>query len=49
MPTRDVTAMWAFRFEPKKEDIRKMIAATDKEGSGTISFEDCFARWWFSR
>ena len=42
-PAGDVIAMWAFGFEPKKEDIRKMKAETDKEGSSTISFEDCFA------
>lgn len=38
-----MTAMWAFGFEPKKEDVRKMTAETDKEGSDIIRFEDCFA------
>ena len=29
-------AMRALGFEPKKEDIKKMIADIDKDGSGTI-------------
>ena len=29
--------MRALGFEPKKEEIKKMIADIDKEGSGTIS------------
>ncbi|CAL1612794.1 unnamed protein product [Knipowitschia caucasica] len=33
-------AMRALGFEPKKEDIKKMIADVDKEGSGTIDFDD---------
>lgn len=33
-------AMRALGFEPKKEEIKKMIADTDKEGSGTIDFND---------
>lgn len=33
-------AMRALGFEPKKEEIKKMIADIDKEGSGTINFED---------
>ncbi|XP_032487843.1 LOW QUALITY PROTEIN: centrin-4-like [Phocoena sinus] len=45
--TRDVKelniAMWALGFEPKKEEIKKMIAEIDKEGIGTISFEDFLA------
>ena len=36
-------AMQALGFEPKKEEIKKMIAETDKEGIGTISFEEFFA------
>uniref|UniRef100_A0A8B9X5W2 EF-hand domain-containing protein n=1 Tax=Bos mutus grunniens TaxID=30521 RepID=A0A8B9X5W2_BOSMU len=36
-------AMRALGFEPKKEEIKKMIAETDKEGIGTISFEKFFA------
>lgn len=32
--------MRALGFEPKKEEIRKMIADIDKEGSGTIDFSD---------
>lgn len=35
--------MRALGFEPKKEEIKKMIAETDKEGIGTISFEKFFA------
>ena len=34
--------MRALGFEPKKEEIKK-IAETDKEGIGTISFEEFFA------
>ena len=44
-----MTATWAFGFEPKEEDITNMEAETDGEGSGTISSEDHFAGWWFSR
>lgn len=33
-------AMRALGFEPKKEEIKKMIADIDKEGSGTIDFSD---------
>lgn len=36
-------AMRALGFEPKKEEIKKMIADIDKEGSGTINFEDFLA------
>ena len=32
--------MRALGFEPKKEEIRKMIAEVDKDGSGTIDFEE---------
>ena len=39
----DMIAMWALGFEPKKEEIKKMIAETDKEGIGTIYFEEFFA------
>lgn len=35
--------MRALGFEPKKEEIRQMIAEIDKEGNGTICFEDFFA------
>lgn len=35
--------MQALGFEPKKEEIKKMIAEIDKEGLGTISFEDFLA------
>ena len=34
---------WSLRalgFEPKKEEIKKMIADIDKDGSGTIDFEE---------
>uniref|UniRef100_A0A2K5N673 EF-hand domain-containing protein n=1 Tax=Cercocebus atys TaxID=9531 RepID=A0A2K5N673_CERAT len=36
-------AMWALGFEPKEEEILRMIAEIDKEGIGTVSFEDFFA------
>ncbi|XP_049606592.1 uncharacterized protein cetn4 isoform X2 [Phyllopteryx taeniolatus] len=32
--------MRALGFEPKKEEIKKMIADIDKEGSGTIDYSD---------
>lgn len=32
--------MRALGFEPKKEEIKKMIATIDKEGSGTIDYSD---------
>ncbi len=32
--------MRALGFEPKKEEIKKMVADIDKEGSGTIDFND---------
>ncbi|KAB0353091.1 hypothetical protein FD754_017948 [Muntiacus muntjak] len=40
---QNMIAMWALEFEPKKEEIKKMIAETDKERIGTISFEEFFA------
>ncbi|KAG8553249.1 hypothetical protein GDO81_003335 [Engystomops pustulosus] len=33
-------AMRALGFEPKKEEIKKMIADIDKEGTGKIGFSD---------
>ncbi|CAJ0968800.1 unnamed protein product [Ranitomeya imitator] len=36
----DSVAMRALGFEPKKEEMKKMIADIDKDGSGTIDFED---------
>ncbi|KAM4019754.1 centrin-2 [Anomaloglossus baeobatrachus] len=33
-------AMRALGFEPKKEEIKKMISDIDKEGTGKISFSD---------
>ncbi|CAN9514577.1 unnamed protein product [Ophioblennius macclurei] len=33
-------AMRALGFEPKKEEIKKMIADVDKENSGTLDFAD---------
>lgn len=33
-------AMRALGFEPKKEEIKKMIQDVDREGSGTIDFND---------
>lgn len=32
--------MRALGFEPKKEEIKKMVADIDKEGSGTIDFPE---------
>ena len=32
--------MRALGFEPKKEEIKKMIADVDKEGRGVIEFAD---------
>lgn len=33
-------AMRALGFEPKKEEVKKMIADIDKDGSGTIDFDE---------
>lgn len=33
-------AMRALGFEPKKDEIKKMIADVDKEGTGTIEYQD---------
>ena len=33
-------ALRALGFEPKKEEIKKMIADIDKDGSGTIDFNE---------
>jgi len=33
-------AMRALGFEPKKEEVRKMIGEADKEGRGVIDFPD---------
>lgn len=35
--------MRALGFEPKKEEIKKMIADVDKDGTGKISFDDFLA------
>ena len=32
--------MRALGFEPKKEEIKKMIGEVDKDGTGKISFTD---------
>ena len=32
--------MRALGFEPKKEEIKKMISDVDKEGRGVIEFQD---------
>lgn len=32
--------MRALGFEPKKEEIKKMISEVDKDGTGKISFAD---------
>ena len=32
--------MRALGFEPKKEEIKKMIADIDKDGTGTIDFQE---------
>ena len=39
-PAPPQVAMRALGFEPKKEEIKKMIADIDKDGSGTIDFEE---------
>lgn len=36
-------AMRALGFEPKKEEIKKMIGEVDKDGTGKISFTDFLA------
>lgn len=36
-------AMRALGFEPKKEEIKKMISEVDKDGTGKISFTDFLA------
>jgi centrin-1 len=33
-------AMRALGFEPKKEEVKKMIADVDREGKGVIEFSD---------
>lgn len=35
--------MRALGFEPKKEEIKKMISEVDKDGTGKISFTDFLA------
>lgn len=35
--------MRALGFEPKKEEIKKMISEVDKDGTGKISFVDFLA------
>lgn len=35
--------MRALGFEPKKEEIKKMIVEVDKDGTGKISFADFLA------
>ena len=32
--------MRALGFEPKKEEVKKMIADIDQDGSGTIDFDE---------
>jgi centrin-1 len=32
--------MRALGFEPKKEEVKKMIADVDREGKGVIEFSD---------
>ena len=39
-PAPPQVAMRALGFEPKKEEIKKMIADIDKDGSGTIDFDE---------
>lgn len=34
--------MRALGFEPKKEEIKRIIADIDKEGLGTIEYDDFF-------
>ena len=35
-----MAALSALGFEPKKEEIKKMIADIDKDGSGTIDYDE---------
>lgn len=37
---RTPSACRALGFEPKKDEIKKMISDIDKDGSGTIDFEE---------
>lgn len=37
--------MRALGFEPKKEEIKQMISDIDKDGSGTIDFEEFLAMY----
>ena len=37
------SALSALGFEPKKEEVKKMIADIDKEGAGVIDFEEFLA------
>lgn len=41
--TLSQVAMRALGFEPKKEEIKKMISEVDKDGTGKISFTDFLA------
>lgn len=41
MESKDLKfAMRALGFEPKKEEVKKLIAETDKQGTGKIALED---------
>ena len=33
-------AMRALGFEPKKEEVKKMMAEADREGKGTVAYND---------
>ena len=37
------SASSALGFEPKKEEVKKMIADIDKEGAGVIDFDEFVA------
>jgi Ca2+-binding EF-hand superfamily protein len=40
LPLYPQVAMRALGFEPKKEEIKKMIADVDRDGSGTINYNE---------
>jgi centrin-1 len=42
-PSPAPTPRSALGFEPKKEEVKKMIAEVDAEGAGAVTFEDFLA------
>jgi len=43
LPACPASVLSALGFEPKKEEVKKMVADIDKDGSGTIDFEEFLA------